>query len=65
MNMRPKTKKLNRYSISVTGQTYDRLRATVKSASLQKFVNGILVSALDDPTIAARVTEKCRSRELG
>jgi hypothetical protein len=54
-----------RYSISVTGRTYDRLRLTVASASLQKFVDGLITSALDDPAILARVVGKCRSGELG
>jgi hypothetical protein len=52
-------KKPKRYSISVSGTTYARLRTSVASASLQKFVDGILVSALDDPTIRERLLAKC------
>lgn len=51
--------KRKRYSISVTGQTYDRLRSVVMATSLQKFVDGIVVAALDDPKIASRILEKC------
>jgi hypothetical protein len=57
----PTKQKPKRYSISVTGQTYARLRSSVESTSLQKFVDGILTSALDDPTILERVTGKCTS----
>lgn len=55
-------KKKPRYSISVTGKTYDRLRLAV-GGSLQKFVDEIVRNALDDPTILARVTGKCRPKE--
>jgi hypothetical protein len=59
MSQRPK-----RYSISVSGPTYARLRASMKEpASLPKFVNGIIVSALDDSTIRERVLAKCLAEE--
>jgi hypothetical protein len=48
-----------RYSMSVSGKTYDRLRAALPSTSLQKFVDGILASALDDPAILDRVSARC------
>jgi hypothetical protein len=53
-----------RYSISVTGETYARLRATVaESTSIQKFVDDLITSALDDALVAARVVGQCT--ELG
>ena len=58
---RPKAK-IKRYSISVCGETYERLRSTVSSTSLQKFVDGILTTALDDPAILERVLGKCWSK---
>ena len=57
-----KSERPKRYSISVTGAVYERLRSTVTSASLQKFVDKILESALDDPATLARIADKCRSR---
>lgn len=57
---KPKPK---RYSISISGPTYDRLRSSVTSTSTQKFVDGILASALDDPAILARLIERCRPVE--
>lgn len=60
MSEKPKPK---RYSISVSGPTYKRLRTSVASASVQKFVEGIIVSVLDDPTIRERVLGKCLVRE--
>jgi len=57
--LRPK-----RYSISVIGPIYDRLRElSEESTSLQKFVDGLIVSALDDPTIRDRVLGKCFQEE--
>jgi hypothetical protein len=63
----PATKpRAKRYSISVSGSVYDRLSASMgASASVQKFVDGIVVSALDDATIQARVLSKCRPRAVG
>jgi hypothetical protein len=52
----------HRYSISVTGHTYDRLRSSVGAASVAKFVDGILTSAIADPTIRNRVLEKCAKK---
>ena len=57
MPTKPRVKKP---SISVTAPVYDRVRDALGTASVQKFVDGILVSALNDPTICARVLEKCR-----
>ena len=57
-----KNQKIQRYSISVSSRTYDRLRMAV-AGSLAAFVDDIVVTALDDPTILARVTAKCRARK--
>jgi hypothetical protein len=49
-----------RYSISVTGATYERLRELPESeASMQRFVDALITSAIDDPLIRARVLAKC------
>ena len=55
-------KKTQRYSISVSSRTYDRLR-TVVAGSLASFVDDIVTTALDDPAILARVVAKCRPRK--
>jgi hypothetical protein len=54
-------KQKQRYSISVSGQTYARLRTSVTSGSMHKFVDRILVGALDDPAILGRLVAKCQS----
>lgn len=51
-----------RYAISVSGSTYTRLRKAVMETSMHKFVDGIIVSALDDPAICARVLARCTTR---
>ncbi len=56
-------RKLNRCSISVSGETYDRLRASVTSGSVASFVDEIVVTALDDPAIMARLVDRCRREE--
>lgn len=53
--------KIQRYSISVSSRTYDRLRAKV-SGSLAGFVDDALDMALDDPAILARLVARCRPR---
>jgi len=45
----------SRPSISVSGKTYDRLRARYPSGSLAALVDDMIVTALDDPEIAARM----------
>ena len=55
-------KKMQRYSISVSSRTYERLRAKV-SGSLAGFVDNIIASTLDDPAVLARVVAKCRQRK--
>ena len=57
-------KKKNRYSISVAGPTYDRMRAAYPTGSLARFVDEIVDSALDDPSIAARIATVCRREEM-
>lgn len=54
--------KVQRYSISVSSRTYDRLRAKVPG-SLAGFVDDALVAALDDPVTLARLVAKCRPRK--
>lgn len=54
--------KIQRYSISVSSRTYDRLRAAV-DGSVAAFVEDIVTGALDDPTILARVMGKCPPRK--
>jgi hypothetical protein len=56
-------RKANRYSISVSGGTYDRLRGTVPYGGVSGFVDDILMAALDDPAILARLVGKCRYEE--
>ena len=51
-----------RYAISVSGNSYARLRMAVTATSMHKFVDGIIVSALDDPAICARVLARCTTR---
>lgn len=53
--LRPK-----RYSISVTGATYDRIRDLPEaSASMQRFVDDLITTAIDDPLVRVRVLAKC------
>ena len=56
-------KKTQRYSISVSSRTYDRLRTAVTGSPLATFVDGIVVTAFDDPAILSRVVARCRSRK--
>jgi len=61
-NVPAKTKltPVNRPSISVSGRTYDRLRAARPSGGLAAYVEAIVTAALNDPAIAARVVDECR-----
>jgi hypothetical protein len=54
-------KKMQRYSISVSSRTYDRIRAAVPG-SLAAFVDDIVLTALDDPAILSRVLARCDPR---
>ena len=54
-------KKMQRYSISVSSRTYDRLRSAV-TGSLAGFVDDLVATALDDPAILARVVARCCPR---
>jgi hypothetical protein len=56
-------KKPRRYSISVTGCIYDRLRTQVTSGSVASFVDEIVEMALDDSTISNRIVAACRQVE--
>jgi hypothetical protein len=53
------TKRSPRYSISVSGTIYDRLRGAVPQGGIAGFIDGIVSSALADPIITARLLEKC------
>ena len=55
-------KKIQRYSISVSSRTYDRLR-TVVTGSLAAFVDGLVATTLDDPARLARVVARSHPRK--
>ena len=55
-------KKTQRYSISVSARTYDRLRTAV-TGNLAAVVDDIVVTTLDDPAILARVVTRCHPRK--
>jgi hypothetical protein len=55
-------KKTQRYSISVSSRTYDRLRTAV-TGSVASFVDDIILKALDDPAILSRVVARCHPRK--
>jgi len=54
-------KRKQRYSISVSADTYDRVQEVV-SGSLAKFVDTIVETALSDPAISSRLVSRCRPR---
>lgn len=54
--------KIQRYSISVSARTYDRVRVVVPG-SLAGFVDDLMVRTLDDPKILARLVAKCQQRK--
>lgn len=58
-----KKKPPRRYSISVTGNTYERLRTQVTAGSVASFVDEIVEMALDDSTISNRIVDACRQVE--
>jgi hypothetical protein len=59
-----KTKtKGNKHSISVSGRTYDRIRAAVGRGGVAGLVDDAVASALDDPSVAAGVVARCRGEE--
>lgn len=52
-----------RYSISVTGKTYDRLREAVPaSTNICKLVDELMASALDDPALLESLVDRCQAR---
>jgi len=63
MPLRHKRDRKPRYSISVAGPTYKRLRSAVPRGGVTGFVDDILTTALDDPAILARLVNKCRYEE--
>lgn len=52
-------KKPRRYSISVTGRFYEKLRAHVTDESVASFVDDVIASTLEDPTLSAQVLDAC------
>jgi len=52
----------SRYSISVSGPFYARLREAVPD-TVTGFVEAAVVTALDDPEIRARLVHQCRYEE--
>lgn len=62
--MKKTTSRKVRHSISVSGKIYDRLRAAVPHGGVSGFVDSIILSGLDDPTILARLIDKCRRAEV-
>lgn len=62
-----KTKRMKpegtRCSISVSGTTYDRLRAAVPHGGIAGLVDEMVETAFDDPEILARVVARCRGEE--
>jgi hypothetical protein len=55
-------KKRARRSVSISGKTYGRLRHTVQG-SIPAFVDGIVLTMLEDETILSRVTARCLARQ--
>lgn len=56
-------KKPRRYSISVTGRFYDRLRTQVTSESVASFVDDVIADTLEDPMLSAQVVDACLAAE--
>ena len=56
-------KKKQRFSISVSGTTYDRLRSAVPLGGVSSFVDDIVLGALDDPAILRRLIDRCRQED--
>lgn len=54
-----KRSKRSRYSISVSGRLYERLRAAVPSGSVAGRVDEIIRATLDDPDVSAETVSRC------
>lgn len=52
-----------RCSISVSGTTYDRLRAAVPRGGIAGLVDEMVETAFDDPETLARLVARCRGEE--
>jgi len=52
---------MQRYSISVSGDVYDRVRTAVQG-SLSAFVDEIVLKALNDPATLARLVPRCQQK---
>ena len=57
-------KRKQRYSISVSAETYDQVREVVNDGSLARFVDSIVESALNDPKVLSRLMGRCRQRPV-
>lgn len=53
------TKKTQRYSISVSAKTYERVRSSVEG-SVAGFVDDLVSDTLDDPVILSLLVDRCR-----
>ena len=53
-----------RYSVSVSLRTYERLRAVVPG-NLAGFVDELVEATLDDPALLSRLVAKCCARQEG
>jgi hypothetical protein len=56
-------RKPRRYSISVTGRFYERLRTQVTSESVASFVDDVIATTLEDPALSAQVVDACLQAE--
>ncbi len=59
-----KKSRRSRPAISVSGKTYERLRAAYPFGSLAAYVDSLIVSALDDPKTLANMVARCRPKLL-
>lgn len=63
---KPRKYSAKRYTISVSGKIYQHLHLVVEDSSIQKFVDGLIRSALDDQPTRDRILARCtpkKSRE--
>ena len=55
--------KRKRYVIDLSEETFDRMRSTVVASSMERFVDRLMATALDDPKVLDRLARKCRVTE--
>ena len=58
-----KKKQKKKCAISVTGKTYEALRRVAPSRGMARIVDGLILSALEDPAFLARLDEQLRRAE--